>query len=206
MTQNPQAKIYTSQDLYAPGNAGHWLGYSIAKSPFDLMAFHNLLYDVKPDLLIETGTWRGGSALFYATIMDATNHGNVMTIDNWEWRLRPQHPRIMYVALSSVDEMAVKIAHSYACQCPRVMVTLDSAHDKEHVLKELDLYAPMVTQGSYLVVEDTNINGHPVREDFGPGPWEALHEWLPNHPEFVIDHNVEQLYTNNPDGWLQRVK
>jgi cephalosporin hydroxylase len=88
----------------------------------------------------------------------------------------------------------------------RVMVILDSDHNKEHVLKELNIYAPLVTRGSYIIVEDTNIHGHPLREELPEGPWEAVQEWLPKHPNFVIDHNIEPPVTNNPDGWLRRME
>ena len=204
---NECPKVYSNEELYL-ASAGHWLGYVIQKSSFDLMAFHNLLYDIKPDILVETGTWHGGSALFYATIMDAINHGQIITIDNWAWRCRPQHQRIGYVAGSSVDKKIIDTVKSYTCQVPRVIVFLDSDHNGDHVYKELDAYAPMVTVGSYCIVEDTNINGHPIRPNWGPhgGPWEAVHDWLPKHPEFRIDHNPQPIYTNNPDGWLLRVK
>lgn len=201
------AKVFSHNDLYMAG-AGMWLGYTIQKSPMDMFLFHQILYDCRPDILVETGTWHGASALFYATTMDALNHGLVITIDNWEFAARPKHPRIFYIAKSSVDEETVKIVQSWTCQVPRVMVTLDSDHNGDHVYKELDAYAPMVTLGQYLVVEDSNINGHPIRPNWGPtgGPWEAVHDWLPSHPEFVIDKNIQPIYTNNPEGWLRRVK
>jgi cephalosporin hydroxylase len=182
-----------------------WLGYKIQKNPLDLWNYQSLLYDLKPDILIECGTWHGGSALFFSNIMDCVCHGNIFTIDTWKWPLRPQHPRITYVDGSSVDPDIVEAIRTYTCQVHRVMVILDSDHTKAHVLKELDFWAPHVTVGQYLVVEDTNIHGHPIRTDLPEGPWEAVHEWLPDHPEFVIDHNLECLGTASPDGWLRRV-
>jgi cephalosporin hydroxylase len=74
-----------------------WLGYRMQKSQLDLFQYANLIYDIRPDILIECGTWHGGSALYYATIMDAINHGTVLTIDVWDWGLRPKHDRIWYV-------------------------------------------------------------------------------------------------------------
>lgn len=205
MTRNPTDRIYTPMDLYA-ANADHWLGYPMLKSPLDLFKYHNIIYDVKPDVIVECGTWRGGSALFYASILDQLNHGIVITIDVFTWSLHPRHDRIFYINKSSVDEETAGMVNIYTSQSPRVLVSLDSDHSKEHVLKEMDIYGPMVTPGSYMVVEDTNIHGHPIRMDLPEGPWEAVHEWLPNHPEFVIDHNVQPAYTNNPDGWLRKVK
>jgi cephalosporin hydroxylase len=87
-----------------------------------------------------------------------------------------------------------------------VLVLLDSDHRRDHVLAELRAYAPMVTPGSYLVVEDSNINGHPVYEDFGPGPTEAVQDFLKERDDFEVDRSREKfLLSFNPGGWLRRV-
>lgn len=197
--------IATEQFLYQYCNVNHWLGYRMQKNPLDLIAYHNIIYDLRPDLLIECGTWHGGSALYFATLMDQINHGVVMTVDLYDWPLRPKHERIYYYTYSSVDPETAKALGAFAVHESRVMVVLDSDHTKEHVLKELDLYAPFVTPASYLVVEDTNIHGHPLRTDLPEGPWEAVHEWLPSHPEFEIDPVIEPVFSNNPEGWLRRI-
>jgi len=202
---SPQYRTYTPHDLYG-ANWPHWLGYPMQKSPFDIMAYQTLIYDVRPDLLIECGTWHGASALYFATLMDALNHGVVFTIDIAGMPEHPKHDRIIYVTGSSTDEKIVQSVTEHASHFPRVVVVLDSDHRKEHVAAELEAYARCVTPGSYLVVEDTNVHGHPVRMDHPEGPWEALHEWLPGHPEFEIDKQLEPVYTNNPDGWLRRVR
>jgi cephalosporin hydroxylase len=89
----------------------------------------------------------------------------------------------------------------------KVMVILDSDHHKEHVLNELVIYSKFVTKGSYLIVEDTNINGHPVFVEFGPGPMEAIEEFLGQNEEFVVDEKREKLYlTFNPKGYLRKIK
>ena len=83
---------------------------------------------------------------------------------------------------------------------------LDSDHGKNHVLKELESYGPMVSPGSYLIVQDTNINGHPVAPEFGPGPWEVLDEFLPKNPQFNSDTSRERfMFTMHPRGYLRRV-
>ena len=192
--------------MYYGLNVNHWLGYRMQKNPLDLIAYQYLLYDLRPDLLVECGTWHGASALYFATIMDQLNHGVVYTIDINEWHMRPKHERIFYLKESSINPDIADFFRRVASQELRVMVVLDSDHTKEHVLKELDIYGPLVTLGSYIVVEDSNIHGHPLRADLPEGPWEAVHEWLPSHPEFEIDHKVEPVISNNPDGWLRRVK
>ena len=87
------------------------------------------------------------------------------------------------------------------------MVILDSDHTKEHVLRELELYSHFVTNGQYLIVEDSNIHGHPVRRELPPGPWEAIEEWLPTQDDFTQDREREKLLlTFNPGGYLKRTK
>ena len=87
------------------------------------------------------------------------------------------------------------------------MVILDSDHSFDHVLEEMNCYAPLVTKGSYLIVEDSNINGHPVRPNWGPGPMEAIEVFLQQNSEFISDRRCEKfLLTQNPRGYLQRVK
>src|SRR4030095_394246 len=203
--KNPM-KVLTEEQLYNRCDVSQWLGYKIQKNPLDLMQYQKLLYDIRPDILVETGTFHGGSALYFATIMDALNHGVVITIDPWTWDLRPKHSRIYYMNDSAVKKEVIETVRQHAIQVIRVMVVLDSLHDKKHVLEELEAYAPMVTPGSYCVVEDTNIHGHGIRKDLPPGPWEAVHSWVKKHPEFAIDHNVEPPISNCPDGWLRRVK
>jgi len=88
-----------------------------------------------------------------------------------------------------------------------VLVTLDSLHTHDHVLKEMEIYSKLVTPGSYLVVQDTNLNGHPVLPQWGPGPMEAVQEFLRTHDNFVVDRGREKfLLTFYPGGWLKRVK
>ena len=120
--------------------------------------------------------------------------------------VRPVHPRIRYVAGSSSDEAlltsVLRDRPGEVC-----MVILDSDHSKSHVTRELELLSPHVTVGSYLIVEDTNINGHPTYPAFGPGPFEAVEEFLGSTTDFVVDPLREKfLMTFNPNGFLKRVK
>ena len=86
-----------------------------------------------------------------------------------------------------------------------LLVILDGDHHAETVARELALYETLVPRGGYLIVCDTHFNGHPIAPEFGPGPWEAVEEWLPTHPEFVQDRSVEPMGTWNPGGYLKRI-
>jgi cephalosporin hydroxylase len=112
----------------------------------------------------------------------------------------PAHARLEYLRGRSSTDPELELSLD-----GRVMVILDSAHDRGHVLAELERFAPLVTPGCYLVVEDTNLNGHPALPDYGPGPMEAVVEFLAAHPEFEVDEGrTRHLLTFNPSGFLRR--
>ena len=169
--------------------------------------FHRLYYERGE----AGGTWKdttfhGGSALYLATMCETLGGGEVVSVDIGEWPDRPVHPRLTYVVASSTDPEVVARLAERAAGAGAVLVVLDSDHSRDHVLAELRAYAPMVTPGSYLVVEDTNINGHPVYEAFGPGPMEAVQDFLKERDDFEVDHSREKfLFTFNPGGWLRKV-
>jgi cephalosporin hydroxylase len=162
-------------------NQTRWLGVPAQKCPLDLWIYQELLHELRPDLIVETGTSKGGSALYLAAICDLLDQGQVITIDVRPVR-QPEHPRITYITGSSTDPPTLTQVREAAHSAFQVMVLLDSDHHADHVLAELRAYAPLVTPGSYLIVEDTNINGHPVRaQDIdGPGPAEAVAESWPS--------------------------
>jgi cephalosporin hydroxylase len=181
-----------------------WLGTPALKCPLDLWVYQEIIHELRPDVIVETGTASGGSAYFLASICDLVGHGEVITIDVEEEPSRPQHPRITYLRGSSTDEAVLEQVRQRVQPRSRVVVILDSDHRKAHVLAELAAYSQFVTPGSYLIVEDTNL-GHPVRPDFGPGPMEAAAEFLADHPEFANDPSREKhLLTFNPRGYLRR--
>lgn len=180
-------------------------GVPILKNPLDLWVYQEILWDLEPTLLVETGTAYGGSALYYARQMDRKGIGDVVSIDVDPALHLPKHPRVHYVRGSSVGDEMVSAVRAMAATHPRVMVSLDSDHSMAHVLAELDAYAPLVTPGQFLVVEDTNINGRPVEVDWkgGPGPGPAVDAWLPRHPEFERCVMAER-YLLNFHTWLRR--
>lgn len=183
-----------------------WLGVAARKCPLDLWIYQEILFETRPEVIIESGTESGGSALFLASVCDLIGEGRVVTIDIQDNLMRPKHPRITYVRGSSVAPETVELVKQSIEQKTRVMVILDSDHRKDHVLKELRIYADLVTPGSYLIVEDTNVNNHPVAEDFGSGPMEAVEEFLSTRDDFIIDREREKFFlTFNPKGYLRRV-
>jgi cephalosporin hydroxylase len=180
-----------------------WLGTQIAKCPLDLWIYQELVTRVRPDLIVETGTHKGGSARYLASICDLLANGRVITIDISAEQGRPEHPRITYVRGSSTSPEILSRVNEEASGA--TMVILDSDHTRAHVLDELRAYSPLVTPGSYLIVEDTNLNGHPAYPQFGPGPMEAVEEFLASSPDFLPDPDCEKFFmTFNPRGYLRR--
>jgi cephalosporin hydroxylase len=182
-----------------------WLGVSLQKCPLDLWVYQELLASVKPAVIVECGTAFGGSAYFLASLCELLEHGEVITIDVESRTDRPVHERVTYLTGSSTDPATVASVEEFISGRGPVLVLLDSDHSKAHVLSELRLYAPLVTPGSYLVVEDSNVNGHPVLPDFGPGPMEAIKEFLEGDTEFSVDRSREKYFlTFNPSGYLRK--
>ncbi len=183
-----------------------WMGVPCLKCPLDLWCYQEILVEIRPDLIVETGTFMGGSALFLANLCDLIGNGRVVSIDV-ETRVRPEHPRITYLEGSSIADPVVEKVREFSRGAGRVLVILDSDHSQAHVQRELELFAPLVTPGSFLIVEDTNVNGHPVHAAFGPGPYEAVSGFLSSHLEFSADRSREKFYlTFNPRGFLKRAQ
>ncbi len=185
-----------------------WLGTQVYKNPLDQWMYQEILWDTKPDVILEMGTFRGGSALYLATIFDLMNHGRIITVDIEKFPGLPVHPRITYLTGSSTSDVIVSQIKNLIQPGERVMVVLDSDHHKPHVLNELRIYSHMVSPGQYLIVEDTNIAGHPVFPEWpDEGPDGAATDFLKDNPNFVPDRSRERLMiTASPRGWLKRVR
>lgn len=183
-----------------------WCGSFVAKCPTDLWVYQQIIWQCRPEVIVEAGTCHGGSALYCAMVLDRLGAGRVVTIDTVRYDDLPEHPRIKYLTGSSVDQAIVQEV-TELCRGKTAMVLLDSDHSFAHVRQEIELYAPLVTKGQYLVVEDTHLNGHPtptIGND--PGPYGAVEAWLPEHPEFVARRECEYFgLTLNPRGYLQRI-
>jgi cephalosporin hydroxylase len=184
----------------------NWFGYETVKCPLDLWIYQELLVKTRPDIVIETGTWCGGSALYIAMVLEQIGDGEVITIDVAPKPNRPEHENIKHLTGSSTDQVIVaEVTRQVGDK--RAMVILDSDHRSSFVYDELIAYSPLVQVGDYMIVEDTNVNGHPTWPDFGPGPMEAVERFLRENDEFVIDRRCERfLMTLNPAGYLRRTK
>jgi cephalosporin hydroxylase len=184
-----------------------WLGVPVQKFPMDQWVYQELLWDTRPDVLLEMGTFKGGSAYYFASMFDLIGHGRVITVDIERQPNLPVHPRISYLLGSSTSPEIVRQIEEQLKPRERVMVVLDSDHHAPHVLRELQIYSRMVSPGQYLVVEDTDINGHPVAGDSGPGPAEAVAQFLAVNHDFTPDKSREKfLVTAYPGGWLKRLR
>lgn len=214
-----------------------WQGRPIIQYPQDIVAMQELIWQIKPDLIIETGIAHGGSLIFSASMLtlldycDAAEQGtpldpsspdrHVLGIDidirahnRAAIESHPMSNRINMIQGSSTDPEIVARVHAFAEKYQRILVCLDSNHTHEHVLAELEAYAPLVSPGSYCVVFDTIIEDLPAEmfpdRPWGPGdnPKTAVHRYLQTHPEFEIDKQIDHklLISVAPDGYLKRVR
>lgn len=182
-----------------------WMGVPIWKCPTDMWVYQEILFDLKPDVIVETGTAFGGSALFLANMCDLLGKGKIVTVDIQNRPNRPRHKRIQYISGSSTANEVVKQVRENI-NGGTVLVILDSDHSKKHVLDELRIYSRFVHEGSYVIVEDSNVNGHPVMPEFGPGPMEAIQSFVEESQSFIVDESKEKFYmTFNPRGYLKRI-
>ena len=183
----------------------YWLGTPAQKCPLDLWVYQEILHEQRPDLILETGTAHGGSALYLASLCDLLGRGEIVTVDIHPIEDRPVHDRITYLTGSSTAPEAVSELERLADGRESVLVILDSDHSRDHVLDELRIYSRFVSPGGYLIVEDTNVNGHPVFAEHGPGPMEAVDEFLAETDEFEVDASREKFFmTFNPRGFLRK--
>jgi cephalosporin hydroxylase len=183
-----------------------WLGHPIWQNTLDLWTIQETISEVRPELLIETGTNRGGSSLFFAHLFDLLGHGKVITVDV-EKLHNLTHPRITYLLGSSTsDEIVAKVREQAIAATGPVMVILDSDHSFAHVRRELDCYAKFVTPGSYCLVQDGVVDVMRTMRQGRPGPLPAIEGFLASTSDFTLDVDRTErfLITHHPKGWLRR--
>lgn len=207
-----------------------WLQRPIIQLPQDIVAFQELVSSVSPTLILETGIAHGGSLVLSASmlclldVMEGLNpRESPRKVVGVDIDIRPhnrqaldEHPlrfKMELIEGSSIDPTIIQEVRRHADGVDRVLVSLDSNHTHQHVLAELNAYADLVSVGSYCIVFDTVIEDLPLGS-FPDRPWEvgnnpktAVHEWLKSHPEFEIDHEIDNklLISVAPDGYLKRV-
>jgi cephalosporin hydroxylase len=201
-----------------------WLGRPVIQLPEDLLRLQEVVVDVRPDVIVETGVAHGGSLVFHASLCELLGHGRVVGVDI---EIRPHNraaleghplkPRIELIEGGSTDDDVVGRVRAAAAGAERVMVVLDSNHTRAHVAAELEAYAPLVTPGSWLVAMDGVMRlvagvprGEPRWVDDNPSA--AAAEFAERHPEFEVvepprrfdESEVARDVTYSPGGWLRR--
>jgi cephalosporin hydroxylase len=184
-----------------------WLGRPVWQYPLDAWVLQEVISKLRPDLIVETGTYEGGSAFYYATLCELLGNGRIVSIDVGARSTVP-HDRITYISGSSVDESIVRRVRDLSAelQARKVLVVLDSDHSASHVRAELEAYAPLVKPGSYIHVQDGILDDLPRFSEWRPGPTVAVNDFLAAHPEFERDLETERRYvmTAHLCGWLRR--
>ncbi len=233
MTQDPDTKRLAKQfqdhvSRYKYGYYFTWMGRPIIQIPQDMISLQEVIMSVRPDLIIETGIAHGGSLIFSASMLELldTFDGaqnikrevvgidiDIRTHNRAAIEVHPMHKRITMLEGSSIDAGIAEQVCQIAERHQTVMVLLDSCHTHAHVLEELKLYAPLVSQNSYVVVYDTGIEfaDHTYSDrPWGKGnnPYTAVQAFLKNCDDFIVDDSFEQksVLTSCPGGWLKRIK
>ena len=210
--------IVSNKEMYSYNFS--WMGRPIIQYPQDMIAMHELIWKIQPDLIIETGIAHGGSLVYYASIMELIGKGEIVGIDidirQHNREAIEAHPMFKRMTLLEGSSLSAEIANQVAeiaKDKKTIMVSLDSNHTHEHVLEELKLYAPYVTPGSYCVVFDTIVEDMPKGMydrpwDIGNNPKTAVWEYLKTNDNFEIDHQIDNklLISVAPEGYLKRVK
>ena len=198
-----------------------WMGRPIIQYPQDMIAMQELIWEIKPDLVIETGIAHGGSLIYYASLLELIGAGEVIGVDidirphnRKEIESHPMFRRIKMIQGSSIDAKVVDEIAKYASGKKAIMVCLDSNHTHEHVLQELTMYSKLVTINSYIVVFDTIVEDLP--DNYLPGrawgksnnPMTAVNDFLKANPQFAVDRSIDSklLVSVAPGGYLRRTK
>ena len=187
-----------------------WLGVRTQKSVSDMWNYQEILAELRPRLLVEFGTAYGGSALFFASVLDGLGgEYRILTVDTLANRIDEaavNHPRIEVLTASSASPEVARRVEELRVQHPGpVFAILDSDHSAAHVEAELVSLTPLLNAGDYVVVEDSNLNGHPVMPDYGPGPYEAVEAFLSAHPDTYVRDEVREAkfgFSFAPGGFL----
>jgi len=206
-SKKPHAVSFNSQTIYEGHSQITYRGVRSIKCPFDYVMYQMLIWELKPDLIIEIGTNKGGTALYFADLLGMIGKGEIHTIDIEKEQSDPilqQNPRIKLFT-DGYQGYDINLAKRFET----ILVIEDGSHTYEDTLAAMKKFAPVITPGSYLIVEDGIIDELKMTEHFRGGPLKAIDEFLPAHPEFIIDKRWCNMFgtnaTFNVDGFLKRV-
>jgi len=197
----------------------NWLGIPIIQNPYDMILMQELIFKIKPDLIIETGIAHGGSLIYYSSLLKLLGKGRVIGVDidirSHNRKLIEKHPMIANITMiqgSSIDKNVVGEIHKNIKPKNIVLVILDSDHRKPHVLAELEAYKKIVSKNSYFVVFDTfmpylvGLDGE-TKEFKANNAMDAVKEFIKNNKNFKIDKAYNKYFVSScPDGFLKKVK
>jgi cephalosporin hydroxylase len=199
-----------------------WMGRPIIQYPQDMVAMQEIIWEIKPDLIIETGIAHGGSLIYYASLLELIGKGEVLGIDidirkhnKEEIEKHPMYKRIKMIEGSSIDKETISKVKEYAKGKEKIIVCLDSNHTHDHVLKELELYSPFVSLNSYIVVFDTIVEflpeGYFKQErpwGIGNNPYTSVKTFLQKNKSFIVDDAIDNKLQISvaPGGYLKKIK
>ena len=185
-----------------------WMGTKIWKNPLDAWIYQEILFDVKPDIVVEIGSRYGGSTLFFANLLDIMGNGQVISIDPHRDDFKLEHGRVIVLTGRS-DDPPILTEVKERCENKRVFVIQDGDHSYDQVLTDLNNYSPWVSVGSYFVIEDGIVDLFHDGDGLGfatHGPLVATERFLSENKNFVVDHHRERyILTYNPNGFLRRI-
>lgn len=207
--------LFYGKESSHPGPPKLYHGVPIHKNPFDMFNYQQIISEQKPDYIIECGAYQGGSTMFFAHQLELLKHGKVISVDicEREEKWYPQvkaHERTILLEGSSVSDQILQKIKDIIGNSTNNFVILDSLHTKAHVLQEMVKYSELLSSGNYMIVEDSNLNGHPLPPEWHTqtanegGPFEAIEEFFKINRQFKIDHELEQrfLFSYAPSGYL----
>jgi cephalosporin hydroxylase len=186
----------------------HWLGVPAVKSPLDLWILQEIIYETKPQVIVEIGSFYGGSTIYMATVLSAISPtGRIISVDISRERYKASHPHIIEITGDSTNPDVVKQVKAL-CAGKRTMIVHDGAHDRLMVTRDLSLYADLVSPGCYLIVEDATVDVFRPGDKMGrewEGPLPAIRDFLAQNSDFSIDRSRERyIVTYSPQGYLKR--
>jgi len=187
----------------------HWMGAKAWKNPLDSWVYQEIIYEVKPDIVIEIGCMEGGSTLFLANLLDLIGKGQVISIDIDRSKYNIKHPRIIELEGDSASpEIVDKV--TALCKNRSVLLIHDGDHSKEQVITDLKAYCGLISVGSYIIVEDGIVDIMKAGDGIGSpgeGPLAATDQFLRENPDFIVDRERERyILTYNPNGFLKRIR